>query len=273
MGELLSTFDGDGGAKKSYEERVWKKGETFSEYVHEKTILANRVPIEEGDRVEYLIEGIPDQSLRNQACVQRIADVETLMLAFGKVSLNQRERTEMLPKIQVDSNKDKKSGVSSDTKSFPKMGTTNKRCFNCGGWGHVAATCKQEIKSRACFRCGEVGHTIRDCPRRDKQQQHQPTETSREVVNIEQQCNDEFLRIVQYDLVKNGKVNFVKLLSRLDSGSPISFIKKKYVDFEIKRNNVSLVEYSGINGSKLNYSGEIRIMADMGGEGRKRYLY
>lgn len=83
-------------------------------------------------------------------------------------------------------------------------------------------------------------------------------------------AGDEFLRIVQYDLHKNGNVETVNLISRLDSGSPISFIKEKYVDQKRKLiNKINLVEYAGINGAKLNYSGAIKVMADMGGGKRE----
>lgn len=52
--------------RKKSEERVWKSSKTFYQYVYEKIILANQVPIPEdeieNEIVEYLIHGIPEMS-------------------------------------------------------------------------------------------------------------------------------------------------------------------------------------------------------------------
>lgn len=56
--------------RKNFEKRVWQTAELFSEYFHEKVTLANQVPIEEEEIVDYLIEGISDMQLRNQAKIQ-----------------------------------------------------------------------------------------------------------------------------------------------------------------------------------------------------------
>lgn len=57
--------------RKQFEERTWKTGENFNAYYHEKIILANRVPIDEDEMVEYLIDGISSVQLRNQARLQQ----------------------------------------------------------------------------------------------------------------------------------------------------------------------------------------------------------
>lgn len=44
--------------KKQFEEHIWKRDETFHQYVHEKIILANRVPISEDEIIDYIIDGI-----------------------------------------------------------------------------------------------------------------------------------------------------------------------------------------------------------------------
>lgn len=53
--------------RKRFEERMWKKEETFHQYVHDKVILANLVPIAEDEIIDYLIDGIPVASLRDHA--------------------------------------------------------------------------------------------------------------------------------------------------------------------------------------------------------------
>lgn len=53
--------------RRRFEDRVWKKDESFHDYVNEKVILANRIAI---------IEGIPDPHQRDIARVQRFSSRE-----------------------------------------------------------------------------------------------------------------------------------------------------------------------------------------------------
>lgn len=48
--------------QKKFEERRWRREETFHEYYHEKVIMGNRVPIDDDDILEYVIEGRRDAS-------------------------------------------------------------------------------------------------------------------------------------------------------------------------------------------------------------------
>lgn len=50
--------------RREFEARVWKAEESFADYYHEKTILANRVPIVEDELLDYLVEGITDLRLQ-----------------------------------------------------------------------------------------------------------------------------------------------------------------------------------------------------------------
>ena len=49
--------------RKQFENRICQKNENFSQYVHDKVILMNKVSIDEAEIIDYLIEGIPDESL------------------------------------------------------------------------------------------------------------------------------------------------------------------------------------------------------------------
>lgn len=51
--------------RKKFESRIWRKDETFHEYIHEKVIMGNRVPIDEDELIEHVIDGILDTSLRD----------------------------------------------------------------------------------------------------------------------------------------------------------------------------------------------------------------
>lgn len=73
--------------RKLFENRIWKNGEAFGDYLHDKIILANRVPVDSLEIIDYVIEGIPDPSLRDQARIQRFGSVSELLQAFERVTL------------------------------------------------------------------------------------------------------------------------------------------------------------------------------------------
>lgn len=96
--------------RKQFEERMWKSEETFSTYFYEKIILANRVPVEEEEMLEYLIEGIPNIQIRNQARLQQFESNAELLKAFENISLTEgKSRTDRESKIQ---NKEQKESAS-----------------------------------------------------------------------------------------------------------------------------------------------------------------
>lgn len=76
--QLLRRLD----LRRNFEKREWKVNESFSDYCHEKLILGNLVPIDDEDIVDYIIEGIPSESLQNQAKIQLFSSVQDLLKAF-----------------------------------------------------------------------------------------------------------------------------------------------------------------------------------------------
>lgn len=76
--------------KKEFEGRIWRRGETFGAYMHDKIILANRVPVEEDDLIDYIVDGISDLNLQDQARIQGFTTTTSLLRAFEKVTLRPR---------------------------------------------------------------------------------------------------------------------------------------------------------------------------------------
>lgn len=73
--------------RRQFEQRTWRRDETFGEYLHQKVIMGNRIRIDEEEMVEYIIEGIPDAMLRDQARVQRFRTKRALLEVFERVTL------------------------------------------------------------------------------------------------------------------------------------------------------------------------------------------
>ena len=77
--------------RRRFESRRWHSSEAFSEYFHEKRILANQVSLSEEEMIEYIIDGIPDIQLQNQARLQKFESASAILQAFEKITMTRRE--------------------------------------------------------------------------------------------------------------------------------------------------------------------------------------
>lgn len=143
--------------RKQFEERKWKHREAFGAYFHEKVILANRVPVEEEELLEYIIEGISNVQLKNQAKLQQFESKDELFRAFETVNLadeKNRKEEEMKQKHRVQKEAAKDSSVSQ----------SNVGCYNCSKYGRISRDCKAPKREKGtCFKCGEKEHLISEC--------------------------------------------------------------------------------------------------------------
>ena len=73
--------------RKRFEERTWKRGGKFREYVHDKIIMANKVPIGDREIVPYLLQEIPNPQLRGQARLLKLRTKADLLEAFEDIML------------------------------------------------------------------------------------------------------------------------------------------------------------------------------------------
>jgi len=73
--------------RKKFETRGWQKNELFSEYCHHKLILGNWEPIAKEEMIDYIIDRIPSETLRNQAQMHLFSSVQEIMQAFNKITL------------------------------------------------------------------------------------------------------------------------------------------------------------------------------------------
>lgn len=212
--------------KQKFEGRKWSSSETFQEYFHEKVILANKVSIHEDELMEYLIEGIPDQTIRSQAKMHCFRDKEHLLEAFRTVTL-----TRKAPALNTEP---------STSKQF--------RCYNCNALGHMANSCKKPKRPMgACHVCAEMGHYAAVCPKR-KEVHHVGDEGD----------SDENVRKLLYTFIESNFICKFSLGSLIDTGSPISFVREQFVPhILIKKQNVKH-NFFGINKSPLNVIGVVQ---------------
>lgn len=241
--------------RKEFENRVWTTGENFSEYYHEKIILGNRVPIPREEIIDYLIDGITDPWLRDQARIGRFRTTADLLESFEKITLNSR-------KI-VHGDKKPLRGSSESGEKLERQKKTV-RCFNCGETGHMSPRCPKP-KNRehgACFGCGSTTHRVMDCPQRIENQRRrsnvpQDPKPTTSANMVQPTLPAPYLLSLSYAIIdKNEHCCKYTLSAMLDSGSPISFIKSSFLPVEARTplpgNNY---EFTGINGSRMEILG------------------
>lgn len=221
--ELISMF----GERKSkletrrkFEERKWTASESFVAYADDKVMLAHGIKMDKEELVALLIEGIPNQMLRNQARIQCFEDIQHIKKAFAEVKL---------PK--VDEADKKVASVNNNS-------STLLRCFNCNSKGHWAKECRKPKREKgSCYACGEMGHFAAKC--------------------LKNKNGDEnnYVRYFEINFMNNAKSKFITACL-IDTGSPISFIKISKVPKDVIGVPV-LSSFYGLNKSPLKTYGKI----------------
>ncbi|XP_041449939.1 uncharacterized protein LOC121404469 isoform X2 [Drosophila obscura] len=149
--------------RRKFEQRKWIFDEKFVVYYHEKLLLAKDLNMNDAETIQYLIDGIPDQQLRNQALLQCFVSTEAMLMAFQHLNRPRPPPTKMRPSLADVKNY---TGPKSDV-SQPGTTTTSSqamKCYNCHSLGHSAAECRKPVRpDGACYACGEYGHVARDC--------------------------------------------------------------------------------------------------------------
>lgn len=172
--------------RKQFEERVWKMEETFHQYVHEKVIPANRVPVSEDEILDYIIDGIPVASLRDQARIGRFTSKASLLQAFEKVTLRDRVFVGDVKKQKQGDGaqrqrgeKAEKNTSKSEIEKNVSKSENEKRCFNCGLRNYVSVDCPTKTEQPKCFQSGERGHIASKCEKKRKSGEKYPYRFSR----------------------------------------------------------------------------------------------
>lgn len=226
--------------RRDFEKRTWLYSEVFADYFHDKVILANRVPIDESEITDYLIDGIPDGRLRNQARMQNFATKVQLLEAFRKITLR--------PGYQDPSERSRQERKDTVTcRGETSTSGLQRRCTNCFRPGHRPADCprpRREVGS--CFECGSLDHRIKDCPKKKA-----PKNTANLVQSLS--MTEPYQLPVTYTVSDDcGISRAFKIAALVDTGSPVSLIKSRYVPIS-SRAPVPTEGYDlcGINGSKV----------------------
>lgn len=111
--------------------------------------------------LDYLVDGIVDMRLQNQARIMNFQSRTELLRAFEKINHESGK---------FGDSKRRKEGARSSAKT--EVSSTRgrvTRCCRCHEKGHVATQCKRpaaQATRRACYVCGLSEHLARNCSER-----------------------------------------------------------------------------------------------------------
>jgi cellular nucleic acid-binding protein len=66
------------------------------------------------------------------------------------------------------------------------------QCYNCRGYGHISRDCPKARVEKECFTCHRTGHMARDCPEGDKNQKSRECYKCHEEGHLARDCRSKF---------------------------------------------------------------------------------
>lgn len=177
--------------------------------------MGNRIPIDNNDMLDYLIEGIPDRSLCNQARIHCFATKESLIDAFDKITLREQSSVNSSKKNETSHKRSARGGENAgDVKgeaNSDKGKIDRKSCFNCGLAGHVSAACPTKELGPKCFHCNEHGHIATKC-------QKKKNETMKEACTVMYNLRKKYMKTVT---ILHNDIDAL-----IDTGSDMTLMRK-----------------------------------------------
>lgn len=283
--------------RRKFEARGWKQVESFADYYHDKVMLGKDSLIDEGDMVDYLIDGIPQERLRDMAILKEFVHKEDMLRVFEKISLGSDTSSASRREVQAGGKASCRSGTqrsfttnkwAADVQKNERTNKTSEpvrkkvRCFNCSNFGHISAECKEAKREKgSCFKCGNKNHQLKDCPQAVGRKQIAVVDEpdSAEEVMVTTQVlsdvkevvtpvvadeGDTFFRDVDYRVSRSDLDCRFTLSTRFDTASKVSFVKESLIPISaIERLGNERVSYYGLNRSPLVVKGSVKLDIDI----------
>lgn len=250
---------------KRFENRRWRRGEKFNDYYMDKVLLANKLNLNEEDTISYLIDGIENQTLRSQAKMKEFKTLNHMLTLMNDLTDVEKKPLTAPPHKRTGSEEVEKKGTTP---------VSQVRCYNCYAYGHGISQCTKPKRERgSCFGCGSMDHQLKECPRKRETQSvnkdhRQPTPDSTTMVvnspDAQQGISGSGYWIpVSFTAEDGHSVVSYNVKALLDTGSPISLIKSKYVLTDMSNEDPNVKNYYGIGNTKLKILGTFRKLVEV----------
>lgn len=239
--ELLQQFCMTFGAKQSklevrrtFEQRKWRYEENFADYFNEKMMLAGKLQLDDEELMEYLIDGITSVQIRTQIAMQQHTSTGDLFKALVNIKLPK-------PMAVTTSKVNEKLAA-------PKTSKVDVRCYNCNSVGHYAADCSKPRRlPGTCYACGSTDHMVANCDLNKKKYSEE---------------KNNYVRSFKFSSINDSNFK-ISLECLIDSGSPISLVRRDVVPNEIKIFEFKTDSFYGLNYTKLKTNGKCLCLVEV----------
>lgn len=166
--------------------RKKKKEESPQEYYLSMKELISRGHIDKESVIQYIINGITDEETNKILLygAKDFADFKEHLRTYEKMKLAQDKNTAK----SKESTKDKGDSSKQMKKGAKESSSKPLNCYNCGGSGHKANTCKYKDQGKKCFKCNKFGYEASNCSSSDSKDK--TSTESKATVNLNIESND-----------------------------------------------------------------------------------
>lgn len=248
----------------------WKRGtESMHHYVIRMRTLSRRANVPESELVGIIVDGLGESSA-NSNLLLSARDVREL-----KELMNRHESrfhraapttTAAASSVNAATSARRPSGNRAEASTADQP-----QCYNCSQRGHIKPDCPYTLRNKDdCFRCWKPGHTRETCSNQ-RMKLVLKTDAAKAAAAAKTQAapaqdDDDADLAQQFDAINmvsvaqteegNRGTNFTRLLSLFDTGSPSSFIKRKFVTKTMPNSKLP-TNLRGLGGHRLEIYGRI----------------
>lgn len=261
--------------------RKKKRDESVRQYVLTMQEIASLAEIDDTDLLYYIVNGIPDSTV-NKTLLYAANSLAELKLALQKY---EKMKTSLVPRVTETTSTT--SSIDKAEKSTKPQDNTDKnpfrrKCYNCNEFGHFSADCPKPKRTKnSCYRCGEMGHLAPNCTNNRVNVVQKPCGNSNhpgDTLSVRNKqsssscgqpdnqrngyvSDNDFERLFSY---RDENQQFsCKLLTLLDSGSPISFMQRTFVPTFLVADHGEDENFCGLNNSKLEILGSVVLYVNL----------
>lgn len=138
---------------KSLIKRKRKIGEDYLEYYYSMLTIGRQGMVDDKSINTHIISGLNDTILVKTLATMNLSTCSELLVALKNLTA--------VSSVSATSTIATQQAVKAETKTDGKP--TQIKCFNCNGFGHIAAKCPQPQRKPRCTVCTKVGHEAKNC--------------------------------------------------------------------------------------------------------------